>query len=30
MAAADPEEVIKIVWGRDEIRHIFEVGFDGE
>ena len=30
MAAADPEEVLVIVWGRGEIRHIFEVGFDGE
>jgi hypothetical protein len=29
-AAANPEEVFKIVCGRDEIRHIFEVGLDGE
>lgn len=30
MAAANPEEVLKIVCGRDEIRHIVEGGFDGE
>jgi len=30
MAAADPEEVLKILCGRDEIRHILEGSFDGE
>jgi len=28
--AFHPEEVIKIVCGRDEIRHILEGSFDGE